>query len=177
MRNSRRETLLKIGAAAIIGLFLLDRMIITPALGAWKAQGERIGALRTKIERGKQLLARENSLRARWEKMQRTDLPDDISEAESEVFKAIGRWAIASGIGFTNLAPQWRPQEDGYRAYECRASATGDQAGLCRLLYELETDDLPARLEECELTARDAKGKDLNATMRFSFVRIQGGRK
>ena len=174
MQNKNREAILKIGAGVVIGLFLLDRLVLSPFLESWKLQGERVADLRQKVQRGRQLLDREKSLRERWAEMNRTDLTEDASAAEGEVFKAIGRWASASRISFTNLTPQWRSHPEGYDTYECRASATGDQASLGRLIYEIEADALPARLEECELTARDAKGKDLALALRFSFVRING---
>ena len=172
MRSNRRETLLKIVVAVVVGLFVFDRMILSPAINRWKEQGERIGSLRQKVQRGRQLLERERSVRARWSDMQRLDLPDDFSAAESDVYKAIGRWASQSRVGFTNLTPQRRSHEEGYDTYEWRASAVGDQASLSRLLYEIETDPLPANLEECELTARDPQGKQLSLAVKFSFIRI-----
>jgi hypothetical protein len=172
MRSKNRETLLKIAVAAVVGLFLVDRMVLSPAIARWKAQSERIANLRQKVQRGRQLLERERSIQARWTDMQRTDLPEDTSAAENDVFKAISRWARESRIGFTSLTPQWRTHEDGYDTFECRASATGDQASLGRLLYEIETDPLPAHIEDCELATRDAQGKQLNLTVKFSFLRL-----
>lgn len=177
MRNNRREALLKIAVGAVVGLFLLDRMILTPAFASWKEQGERLTKLREQVQRGRQLVAREKSLRTRWDEMQRTDMPEDISVAENEVFQAISRWTLDSHVNFTNLTPQWRTGEEGCETFECRASATGDQATLGRLLYEIETDPLPAHVEECELSARDAKGTQLTMTMRFSFLRLVEGKK
>lgn len=172
MRSKNREALLKIAVAVVVGLFLLDRMLLSPAITRWKAQSDRITDLRQKVLRGRQLLDRERSIHARWAEMQRTDLPDDLSSAENDVFKAISRWARESRVGFTSLTPQWRTHEDGYDTFECRASATGDQTSLGRLLYEIETDPLPAHIEESELTARDAQGKQLTLTVKFTFVRL-----
>jgi hypothetical protein len=176
MQSRNRETLLKIGVAVVAGLFVLDRMVLGPAIDAWKAQGERLAELRQKVERGRGLLEREKSIRARWNEMRRSDLGEDHSEAENDVFKAIGKWASASRVSFTNLTPQWRSQEDGYDTFECRATATGEQATLGRLLYEIESDALPMRVEECELSARDNKGQQLALTVRFSAVRIRDER-
>ncbi len=177
MRSKNRETILKIAVAAVVGLFLLDRVIIGPLLTHWKEQGDRIASLREKVTRGNQLLERERSIRSRWEEMIRTDLPEDGSAAENEVFKGIGRWAGASRINFTNVTPQWRNNEQGFDTFECRAAANGDQSSIGRLIYEIETDKLPARLEECEITARDNKGQQLMVAMRFSFLRLnEGGR-
>ena len=118
MQNKRRETLLKIAVAAVVGLFLLDRVVLSPAIAHWKAQGERIASLREKVQRGRGLVERERSIRTRWAEMFRTDLADDSSSAESEVFKSIARWAQQSRVSFTSLSPDWRAHE-GSDTYEC----------------------------------------------------------
>jgi hypothetical protein len=172
MQSKSRETLLKLAAAGVAGIFILDRMVIGPSIAAWKNQSERLETLREKVERGRQLQEREDSIRDRWATMLRTDLPDDSSAAENEIFKAIGRWARESRVQFTSLTPLWRSHEDGHDTFECRAVATGDQTSLARLIYEIETDPLPARVETCELTARDPQGRQVGLAVRFSFVRI-----
>lgn len=172
MQNKSRETWLKIGVGVVAGLFLLDRVVLGPAITSWKDQGERLSLLRAKVERGRQLMEREKSIRSRWSEMLRSDLPDDPSTAEDEVFKAAGRWASASRVSFTNLTPQWRDHEGGYDTFECRAQANGTQAALGRMLYEIESDALPLRIEECEVSARDPKGAQLALSVRFSAVRI-----
>ena len=172
MKTERRLAILKIATAGIVGLLLLDRMILTPAAHHWKEQGERVDALAEKVKRGRQLLERRENLAKRWEEMQRTDLPDDVATAESDAFKAIGRWVRDSHITFTNLTPQWHKHDEGYETFECRAAATGDQASLTRFLYELEVDPMPVALHECELTTRDPQGAQLTMSVRFSFIRL-----
>jgi hypothetical protein len=172
MRSNRREALLKLAVIVVLGLLLLDKVVISPLISHWREQGESITSLREKVTRGQQLLDREKSIRDRWSDMQLTDLPDDSSVAESDVFKGVARWARESGINFTSLTPQPKTGQDGYDTLECRATATGSLAAVSRLMYELETDRLPARLEECEITARDAKGQQVTLTMRFSFLRL-----
>jgi hypothetical protein len=172
MRSNNREVILKLVTGAVVGLFLLDRFVITPAITHWNERSERIAALRKNVQRGRQLIERERSIRDKWNEMLRTDLPDDGSVAENEVFKAMGRWAQESHINFSSLTPVWKSHQEGYDTFECRATAAGDQASLGRLIYELETDPLPARLESCELATRDAKGQQLNLTVAFSFIRL-----
>ena len=172
MPNSR-EAILKIAVGAVVGLFILDRFILTPSIAAWKAQSERLEVLRDKVTKGKGLIERETSLRSRWDEMLRTDMTEDSSAAEADVYKALGRWGNRSrGVSFTSLVPNWHPHEEGYDTFECRITATGDQSSLGRLIYEIETDPLPARIEDCEFTTRDAQGRQLSVTMRLSFVRI-----
>ncbi len=128
-----REAWLKIGAIGIIGIFLLDRIVLTPAIAGWQEQSVRLAELRQKVNRGRQLVEREKSIRERWAEMERTDLADDFPAAENDVFKAIGRWTLDSRVTFSNLTPQWRSHEEGYDTFECRATASGDQMTLGRL--------------------------------------------
>ena len=170
---SNREAILKFAVIAVLGLFCLDRFVLTPSIEAWKAQSERLDMLRQKVVKGRSLMEREDSLRGRWDEMLRTDMPEDNSAGEADVYKALSRWGSRSRVSFTSLTPNWHQhEEDGYDTFECRVAATGDQASLGRLIYEIESDPLPARIEECEFTTRDAQGKQLGMTMRFSFVRI-----
>jgi Tfp pilus assembly protein PilO len=173
MTDSQRLTYLKIGAIGVVGLLLLDWVVITPAMGAWSGQTERIDALRLKVQRGQQLIDRQDAIRQRWAHMVHANLPTEVSAAESEAFQAIGRWARVSGVSFASLTPQWQDHDEGYQTLDCRASATGTQAALSRFIYELETDPLPVSLDEFELTTRDDRGALLTMTARFSFLRMK----
>jgi len=173
MKASQRESLLKIGAGAVVCLFLLDRVVLTPAIASWEAQSGRIAALREKVDRGRKLLAREDSIRGRWADMERANLPEDISGAENQVVNAIDHWARDSQIAFTSLTPQpWQTHDEGFETLECRASCNGNQASIGRFIYEMEVDHLPVNLEECEITTRDPHGSQLALTARFSFLRL-----
>lgn len=178
MKTEQRLFILKIAAAGVAGLFLLDLAVITPATHRWREQGERLDALRQKVQRGEQLLNREKSVRGKWADMMRANLPAEVSAAENDAFRAVGRWARNSQIVFTSLTPQWQSHDEGYRTLECRVAANGNQQTLARFIYELETDPIPVSIEECELTTRDAHGTNLAFTARFSFLRMSetGGR-
>ena len=164
---------LKVVAALAVGLLVIDRVVITPGWTRWQEQSARLVALRKDVQEGRALFAREANIRERWDEMQHRDLPDDGAEAENEVFKAVARWGRAGRVTFTGLSPTWRSYDNGYVALECRASATGDQAGIARFLEELETDPLAVRLENFEISAVDEQGRRLNLAVRFTALRIE----
>jgi Tfp pilus assembly protein PilO len=172
MTESQRLTYLKIGAISVVGLWLLDFIVITPVVNSWGEQSDRIAALRQKVDRGQQLLDRQDSIREHWARMVGANLPAEVSAAEDVAYQAIGRWAAASGISFASLTPQWQDHDEGYQTFECRASATGTQASLSRFIYEMETDKVPVNLDEFEITTRDDRGALLTMTARFSFLRL-----
>ena len=177
MQIENREKFLKIAVGVVVGLFLCDHFILTPATASWKAQGERIDALRQKVTRGRELLKREAAIHSKWDEMQNNDLDPEMSTAEDMAFKGITKWQTESRISLTSLSPQWKTSDEGYDLLEFRASATGTQAQIGQFIYALETDALPVRLDECELSARDAKGQQLSGALRFSFIRLKEGGK
>ena len=168
-----RQTLLKIGAGLVGGLWLLDFAVIEPAIRGWDEQSDRIAALQKKVDRGQNLLDREDLIRNHWAAMLRANLPADDSNASASAFTAMNRWKIDSGITLTSLTPNWQAHEDeAYDAYECRVASTGDQVSIGHFLFDLGTDALPCNLEECEISTRDAHGQQLTMTARFSFARV-----
>lgn len=175
MKRFSRQTLLKVAAAAVVGLLLLDRLVISPATEAWREQSVRMQELRELVRQGRQLAERSDSIRNRWTRIRGADLSGDLSRAGEEALQAVSRWANASGVRFSSLVPQWREHEEGFQTFEIRATATGSQAALGRLLYEIETDSLPVRLEECQIITQDERGNRLLANLRFSFVRLNLG--
>jgi len=178
MKTEQRLLILKILAAAGAGLWLLDIAVIEPLAASWSAQSERIEALSVKVKRGQGLLQREDAIRTHWADMVRANLPEEVAAAESLAFKAVGRWETDSRIPFTSLTQQWQAHDEGYKTYELRVSAEGNQATIGRLLFEIETDPAPVSLEEVELTTRDNRGSQLMLTARFSFLSlVENGRK
>jgi hypothetical protein len=174
--KTNRQTLLQITAFVVIGLLGLDKLIVSPLLTRWKEGEERIDKLNTQINRGHDLLDRQQSIQDRWKEILHKNLSDDVSVAENDVFKAVARWTRDSRTAYSSLTPQWQNHdqnhEQPYKTLEMRASLAGDQHSLCRFLYELEVDPLPIRLEDCELSARDDKGRQLDLNVRFTALRL-----
>jgi Tfp pilus assembly protein PilO len=124
------------------------------------------------VDRGQQLIDREDVIRRRFAQMTKENLPAEVSAAENVAFQAIGRWVRDSGVSVASLTPSWQDHDEGYQTLEWRISATGTQASLGRFMYEMETDSVPVNLDEFELTTRDEHGSDLALTGRFSFLQM-----
>jgi hypothetical protein len=172
MTDSQRFTYLKIGAISCAALCFLNFVIIPPIVDGWNQQSASIDALHQKVDRGQQLLDRQDAIREHWARMLGANLPPEVSAAESVAFQAISRWATVSGISFSSLTYQWENHDEGYQTFECRSSATGTQAALGRFIYEMETDKVPVSLDEFEISTRDDRGALLTMTARFSFLRL-----
>ncbi len=173
MKPQKRERLLLIVALSAVGILGADKLILGPLGALWTERSARIADLHQSIERGKNLLDRENTITHRWDDMQRTALSQTASSAEDAVIKAANDWGNTSGITFTSFKPQWIEYDDGYKTYDCRANATGDLESISRFIFELETDTLPIRAEEIEVTSRDDSGDNLTLALRFSGLQFK----
>ena len=105
MTTERRMFLLKIGAAGVVGLFLLDRMVIGPLASSWHDQSDRIAALSAKVERGNGLLSREDSIRTHWADMVRANLPQGSGRCGERGCRSVSRWESGQPHLFHKLEP------------------------------------------------------------------------
>ena len=172
-----REKLLTFAAIGIIVLLGCDRFVFTPLIKSWQDRADRIKTLTTKNAEGIQLLKVEKSIRDRWNMMRTNSLPQDVSEAESKVLKAVDRWAQTSRVSVASLKPQWKNGDDDYKTFECRADVTGNMQAVARFMYEMEIDPLALKIEEIELTTRDNDGKIMTLGARFTGLHLQEEKK
>ncbi len=174
MNIKNREKLLMIGAGLVIGLLVGDRMIVSPLTAAWKDRSDRIAKTRTMLSNGDMLLQREKSIRAHWRDMQANALPLNRSEAEIKTAEAMAHWVQASRIKLTGTKRLWREarEDDDYTTLEYTADAEGDIQSVARFIYELERDPLALKVEELNITARDAGGQQLALQVRFTGLQL-----
>ena len=172
MDLNKRQKLLMIATASVVGFFALDKVVLTPYVTAWKERSARIAGLEESMKKGRQLIERTKTLDTQWQQMQKQSLPLAPSAAENEVLQAALRWSRDSHINFNSLLPQWRDHDGGYRTLEVRANATAPVASVTRLLYALDTDPMAVRLEECEIDAHDDHGAQVDLRLRFSGLQL-----
>ncbi len=168
MNIKNRQQLLLILALVAVGLFAADKLLITPLQASWKARSARIADLRKKVTEGRALIAREDTLRSRWDNMQTNTLPDDLSQAEQKLLKGVDTWSQESRISVTSINPQWKRAEQNFRTLQCRVEAAGSLNAVARFLFNLEQDPMAVRIENLELSARDAEGQQLAVGLQIS---------
>jgi hypothetical protein len=174
MNISNRQQLMGVIAIATVAFFAGDKLILTPLVQGWKARSAQVAELKKSVTRGTMLLASENNIRTRWERMRTNALSGDMSTAEDQVFKAFERWSRASRVSISS----YRPQPQGRRSandlvtLECRADAAGTLSDLTRFLYEVEKDPLAVKVDLVEITSRDKEGRQLTLGLQVSGLLI-----
>ena len=180
MRGKTRQQLLTIAAVAIVALLLGDKLILSPLASKWKTNAADIKSLRDQVSQGETLIEREESLRSKWDAMRNDSLAtsersDDQAEsiAQDDVLTAVYNWTDASDIQLTSYKTQWkREPRKNYALLEAQAGAYGSVEEIARFVYELESDDLPIKIDELELTSRDDTGDQIAVSLRLSALRL-----
>ena len=173
MKIDNRQRLLAILAIAIVGLFVLDRVVVTPLVESWKARSATVAQLRKSIEKGNSLMQRESHTRQRWNEVRKSTLPTSASQAEKELLGAFEKWSRDSGVSISSVRPQWKKgATEDYSVLECRVDAAGTLPVLAKFLYNIENSPMAVRTETVELTARDNNGQQIALGLLISAVRL-----
>jgi len=170
MNLNKRQQLLAILAIATVGLFVADKLVITPLTNSWKARSARIAKLKEQVRDGTALTEarREKALREQWDNIRTNTLSSAKPEAESQMLKAFERWSQAGGVSVSSIRPQWKEVEDDYKTLECRADVAGSLAAISRFVYQIERDPLGVKVDSMELTTRNSEGSQLALVIQVS---------
>jgi len=168
MSPEKRQQLLAVIAVGAIALLAGDRLVRAPLFKSWTERSARIVQLRRDVEKGRQLVEREQTIRSRWENMRTNTLPSQVSAAESQVLRSFDRWSQDSRISINSIKPQWKSGADDHVTLECRVDAVGTLPTLTRFLYDIEKDPLALKVESLEITARGDDGQQLALGLQVS---------
>ena len=172
MNLNKRQQLLAIVDIAAVGLFMADKIIITPLTKSWDARSKRITELKTKVQDGEGLLKREKSWRDQWSQMRSNLLSNDKAVAETQMYKAFDRWSRDGGVSVSSIRLQWKEAEDDYKTVEGRADVGGNLPSIAHFLYQLEHDPLGVKVDSMELTSRNTDGSQLAMIIQVSGLLI-----
>jgi hypothetical protein len=157
---SKREKVVFIVTLGSLALLALDRLAISPLLAAMDSAQWKRDSLQADKKEIETLVAQRRLLSSRWQAMMQTGLKQDPSEAESQVLHAIHDWAQESGPGqgpakltrmnINRLGDKTRLPEIAFQV-----DGSGSLWAVTRLLWHLETADIPIRTTEVQISAKE----------------------
>lgn len=168
----KRQRLLVILTAALVAVFVLDRVRMS-LTAAWRANTAEIAKLRKSVATGRATIASAAQNDRLWAEMRANALAKEPAQAEQDVIAAFDRWGRANNVELSSIRPQWkRGATTQYSLLECRVDATGTLATLSRFIYELERSPLALRVDSVEVSSRDDNGQRLTLGLIVSGLRF-----
>ncbi|HZQ45476.1 MAG TPA: hypothetical protein VFC07_00570 [Verrucomicrobiae bacterium] len=177
MEDNNRQKYLLTAVVVIVGVWVGYSFIITPLIDAWKSRQKTISALQEDVRREQKLAgARGREFKDRWAMMQSNALPSDLSQAQSEVVKAVDRWALMSGVTTESISPQVRSDPDETNpnititTVECRVDATGNMNSILSFLYAIGQEKMGTKLDNVELATKDNASQQMTVGLTISAL-------
>lgn len=159
--------MLMIVAGTALALLVGDNFIVEPLRANWRERSDEIKKLQEDVRNGNVLLNEKNYLNHRWEQMQTNTLPNDVSQAQNELLKALETWERDSQIKIDRIAPQWKVGDD-YTTLECRVDASGSMDAAVHFLYDIEKGPPGLKIDVVELSSRDNSGRQLTLGLQLT---------
>jgi len=168
---TKREKLLCLTAAIVLGVYLLDTFVFKPLGNAQAELRRQQESLESEYLAGLATLRLQRALWSRWKSWIKSTLLSDPSQAESQLLNAVRSWARESGVEITFLQPERPNQKGEVREIAFRASTTGPYVGLMKLLYRFQCAKEPVRIQSLDIRAtRRGPSERIVMDLRFSTI-------
>jgi hypothetical protein len=155
-----RERLL-LGAALGCLLLVLDRLALTPFLGAWRVRAEEIASLRAAVDQAAVLMDQEGRWLQWRDDLAARLLPAAAGDAESQLLGQVDGWARSAGLAVSSLRPRWSQGPDRIPRLQLQVAGTGPLLAVLAFLYQVEASPLAVALDQVELVPRNADGTEI----------------
>ena len=169
---SKREQLMFYLALAILGLFVLNKIVLTPISNAMTQTRQERDTLAADVEAMYDLIDRRPTMRHRWQEMQEQGLNENPSIVEQQVFQHLEKWSAENGVSLTTMTPSRNVVEVGFPSITFNVAGKGDLAGVCRLVHQLEQTPFPVCIQSLTLGATNAQGQDMKINMKLNVPYI-----
>lgn len=172
MKLSTRERYIAIGVGAVIGLYLLDSVLLSPLLNRLSAASAAVDEGKSALQSGMAVQQNRLNSQKRWVKLAGDSLKTDASTAESQLLNRVSEYAGNSQLAVASLKPERSEKEKGFMRITIRASATGTMAQVSRFLYSLRTADFPLNINDLRIVSRRDGTDDLSIDIGVSTIFI-----
>lgn len=161
MTISKRERMIGIALGAVLALFAIDRYALSPFLEQRDQLAMQNQTVTKKLQDAVRLLGNRKRVDKAWHELTGGGLKNSAAEAESQTLHALRDWAQAARIDLDSLKPDRVVQSGDFQQIRFEVTGNGPVAGMARMLWSIETSDLPLQLGELHLAARKEGTDDL----------------
>jgi hypothetical protein len=172
---SKREKIIGLATAGVIGFYGLDRFVIGPLLERKGELDAQLVAAQADATHADQLFAGDAQMRRRWKQMRDAGLGTNITEAQSQAARSLNEWAREAGLDVGTLQPD--PVDRGgklkdFTPVPLRMIATGSMRSISKFLWSLQTSKIPMRVVSSDIGSHGGKDgvDDLALTLTVSTL-------
>lgn len=171
MGLSKRERIIVLVTLLVVGTLVADRFVRAPiANGMGELRAERQKAL-AQVTKAKSLLQQRQLLEQKKAALFATLRSD--TEAESQVAKALDKWAEDARLTLTSVKPdRMTTGEKGLREILFVIAGKGSLDAVSWFLYQVETSELPIKVKHMQLGSTSEAGDNMSLELRISALYV-----
>jgi hypothetical protein len=167
---------------ALVGLFALDRLAVSPLLAQREQLVTSIGDAELKLEQSNSLIQSKPILDRQLMDNVSKGLTKGQSEAESQLLNNLREWAQDAGLNLATLKPAGAAQpvikpggrtgekEKAFLKLTCRATGTGNTAQVARFIHRIQTASIPVRITDMTINTKKEETDDLEVSLGISTI-------
>jgi hypothetical protein len=179
---SKREKIIGVTVGAVVGLFALDRLAVSPLLAQREQLVSDISQAELKLVQATNLIRSKPLLDKQLADNISKGLTKGQSEAESQLLNHLREWAQEAGLDLGTLKPAGAPQpvvklggrpsekEKAFLKLTCRASGTGNADQVAKFIYRIQTASIPLRITDLTINTRKEETDDLEVSLGVSTI-------
>lgn len=167
--------MIAIGVGAAVAIYVADNYGIEPYVKAREDSRKTIATLTAKFDNNDKLLRKQRRMEKEWNDMLQRGLKSDPAEAEQQILQSVRQWAIDAGLAITSLKPDRVVRTDKTQLVKLNATGTGSMASAAKLLWSIETAQIPLKVDELQLNSRKEGTDDLAMTLSVSTLWVAPG--
>lgn len=170
MTLSKREKMIAVVTATVVGLLILNMYVIGPLMDAREELAAQELRLTREINDARALLKESREANRRWPELRKSGLTSDQSTAASSLLNAMESWSLSAGLPLSSMRPDRSNTVQGLHDLTYQATADGSMRAIVGFLYRAETAQMPARIRELQITSRTDGADDLSMQLRMSTI-------
>lgn len=153
---SKREKYIGIGTLSAVALLAINSLVISPYLDTLNQIEDQQKADKQTLSDNKLLLYRQKSLQKEWQAVLASGLEADQSVAQSQTQGDLQLWARSANVNLDAVSSEPVPTQHGpfqLLSFNLDFNASGDQSmrQIARMLWSIESADIPIRLNEMRI--------------------------
>lgn len=147
---SKRERIILIVTAVVVGALVVDKIIFGPVKGRLDEMKVRRDLLVAEVAEAQSLFERQRLLAPRYKAMLSDGFRND-TEAESRVLRALREWSSATGVILSSVKPERVASDQGLKEMTFVVAGKGTLRSVAQLLWQIETAALPIKVKRMQL--------------------------
>ena len=167
---SKRERYILVAVVVVVGIFILDKVALTPLLERRKALDTETTAVNLELVRAGDLRDSRKSLQQKWRTMGLAGLKTEASDAERMMLNSVSAWAQESRLTLSSLKQDRTEADKQFQKMVIRATAKGNMESVTRFLYRVRNATIPVRVTEIQVTSANERTDEL--TMQVGLTTI-----